>query len=102
MLYTVEEILVQCFWNCFQLQDQVSANLRMSPSKKKVAKPTEVSLVSSPKVELKDELPKDELPKDENKLFDEDDNIGTSTLSGLSITSEEKDKPSIRLRWVKS
>ena len=54
----------------------MSVNLRMAPSKKKVVKPKEVSLESSPK----DELPKVELPKDENKLFDEDNDIGTSPL----------------------
>ena len=58
----------------------------MAPSKKKVAKPKEVSLESPPK----DELPKGELPNDENKLFDEDDDIGTSTLPGLSIASDEE------------
>ena len=48
----------------------------MPPSKKKLLKPKEVSLDSP----LKEEAPNIELPNDENKLFDVDDNVGTSTI----------------------
>ena len=61
----------------------------MAPSKKKVAKPKEVSLESPPKTEL----PNAELPKDENKLFDEDDELGTSSRPDLSIASEKQETP---------
>ena len=59
----------------------------MAPSKKKAAKPKEISLEACPK----DELPKVELPKDENKLIDEDDDVGTSSVPELSIASEEEE-----------
>ena len=61
----------------------------MAPSKKMKVKPKELSLESPPK----DKLPKIELLKDENKLFCEDDNIGTSTVPALSIASEEEEIP---------
>ena len=48
----------------------------MLPSKKKAAKPKEVSLEMPPK----DEFTKSTLTKDENKLFDEDDELVTSTI----------------------
>ena len=57
----------------------------MSPSKKKLVKPKVVSLDSPPK----EELPKVELPNDENKLFDVDDDVGTSALPALSVASED-------------
>ena len=54
----------------------------MTPSKKKLLKPKEVSL-DSPIVEL---------PNDENKLFDEEDDVGTSTITDLSLPSEDEDE----------
>ena len=59
----------------------------MSPSKKKLLKPKEVSLDSPPKKET----PNIDLPKDENKLFDVDD-VGTSTIADLSVPSEEEEE----------
>ena len=58
----------------------------MSPSIKKVAKPKEISPETPPKTER----PMVELPKDENELFDQDDDLITSTLPDFSIASEEK------------
>ena len=55
----------------------------MASSKKKVVKLNEVSLESS----QKEELPMVELSRNENKLFDEDDDIGTPTVPELSIAS---------------
>ena len=60
----------------------------MTPSKKKLLKPTEVSLDPSIKVET----PIVELPNDENKLFDEEDDVGTSTIPDLSIPSEDEEE----------
>ena len=57
----------------------------MKSSKKKLLKPKEVSLDPSIKVET----PIVELPNDENKLFDEDDDVGTSTIPDLSPPSED-------------
>ena len=61
---------------------------RMPPSKKKLLKPKEVSLEST----LKDEAPNIELPNDENKLFDVDDGVGTSTIPDLSVPSEDEEE----------
>ena len=41
---------------------------------------------------LKDEAPNIELPNDENKLFDVDDDIGTSTIPDLSVPSEDEEE----------
>ena len=60
----------------------------MPPSKKKLLKPKEVSLETS----LKDEAPNIELPNDENKLFDVDDDIGTSSIHDLSVPSEDEEE----------
>ena len=60
----------------------------MSPSKKKLLKPKEVSLESS----LKDEAPNIELPNTENELFDVDDDVGTSTIPVLSVPSEDEEE----------
>ena len=57
----------------------------MSPSKKKVAKPEEVSLEVTPQAVP----PKVELPNDENKLFGEDDDQATSCIPDLSMEPEE-------------
>ena len=57
----------------------------MPPSKKKLLKPKEVSLDSPPK----EETPNIELQNDENKLFDVDDNVGTSPTADLSVPSED-------------
>ena len=57
----------------------------MTPSKKELLKPKEVSLDPS----LKEETPIIELPNDENKLFDEDDDVRTSTIPDLSVPSED-------------
>ena len=59
----------------------------MTPSKKKLPKPKEVSLDPS----LKEETPIIELPNDENKLFDEDDDVRTSTIPDLSLPSEDEE-----------
>ena len=60
----------------------------MPPSKKKLLKPKEVSLESS----LKDEAPNIELPNTENELFDVDDDVGTSTISVVSVPSEDEEE----------
>ena len=60
----------------------------MSPSKKKLLKPKEVSLDSPPK----EDTPNIELPNDENKLFAVDDDVGTSTIADLSVPSEDEEK----------
>ena len=41
---------------------------------------------------LKDEAPNIELPNDENKLFDVDDDVGTSTIPDLSVPSEDEEE----------
>ena len=38
------------------------------------------------------ETPIIELPNDENKLFDEEDDVGTSTILDLSLPSEEEEE----------
>ena len=60
----------------------------MPPSKKKLLKPKEVSLDSPPK----EETPNIELPNDENKLFDVDDDVGTSIIADLSVPSEVEEE----------
>ena len=60
----------------------------MPPSKKKLLKPKEVSLDSP----LNEETPNIELPYDENKLFDVDDDVGTSTIPDLSVPSEDEEE----------
>ena len=57
----------------------------MATSKKKAAKPKNVYLESNPP----DELPKFTLSCNENKLFDEEDDVGVSTIHDLSIAKEE-------------
>ena len=62
----------------------------MAPSKGMVVRPKEVSLESPPKTEL----PEVKLPKDENKLFDEDNELGASTIPDLaSVALEEEEIP---------
>ena len=39
---------------------------------------------------LKEETPNTELLKDENKVFDVDDDVGTSTIPDLSVSSEDE------------
>ena len=60
----------------------------MSPSKKKLLKPKEVSLDSS----LKEETTIVELPTDQNKLFDVDDDVGTSTIPDISLPREDEEE----------
>ena len=60
----------------------------MTPSKKKLLKPKEVSLDSF----LTVETPTVELPNDENKLFDKDDDTGESTIPDLSLPSEDEEE----------
>ena len=60
----------------------------MTPSKKKLLKPKEVSLDPSIKVET----PIIELTNDENKLFDEEDNDVTSTIPDLCLPSEDEEE----------
>ena len=57
----------------------------MTPSKKKSLRPKEVSFDPS----LKVETPTIELP---NKLFDEEDDVGTSTIPDLSLPSEDEEE----------
>ena len=40
----------------------------------------------------KDETPNIELPNDENKLFDADNDVGTSTIADLSVLSEDEEE----------
>ena len=40
----------------------------------------------------KDETPNIELPNDENKLFDVDDDVGTSTIADLSVHCEDEEE----------
>ena len=60
----------------------------MPPCKKKLIKPKEVSLDSP----LNEEAPNIELPTDENKLFDVDADVGTSTIPDLSVPSEDDEE----------
>ena len=60
----------------------------MTPSKKKLLKPKEASLHPS----IKMETPIVELPNDENKLFDEEDDVGTPTTPDLSLPNEDEEK----------
>ena len=41
---------------------------------------------------IKEGAPNIELPNDENKLFDVDDDVGTSTIPDLSVPSEDKEE----------
>ena len=41
---------------------------------------------------LKEETPIVELENDENKLFDEGDDVGTSTIPDLSLPSEDEEE----------
>ena len=41
---------------------------------------------------LKVETPTVELPNDENKLYYEDDDVGTSTIPDLSLPSEDEEE----------
>ena len=59
----------------------------MTPSNKKLLKPKEVSLDPS----LKEKTPIVELTNNENKLFDVDDDVGTSTITDLSLPSEDEE-----------
>ena len=60
----------------------------MPPCKKKLIKPKENSLDSP----LNEEAPNIELPNDENKLFDVDADVGTSTIPDLSVPSEDEEE----------
>ena len=60
----------------------------MRPSKKNLLKPKEASLDPSIKVETHII----ELPKDENKLFDEEDDVGASIVPDLSLPSEDEEE----------
>ena len=60
----------------------------MTPPKKKSLRPKEVSLDPSIKVETSII----ELPNDENKLFDEEDDVGTSTIPDLPLPSEDEEE----------
>ena len=62
----------------------------MTPSKKKSLRPKEVSLDPSIKVET----PIVELPNDENKLFDEEDDVGNSIIPDISLPSEDEEEGS--------
>ena len=63
----------------------------MTPSKRKSLKPKEVSLETS----NKEDTPKLELPNDDNKLFDEEDDFGNSTIPDLSLPSEDEEDRNI-------
>ena len=41
---------------------------------------------------LKEETPIVRLPNDEDKLFDEDDDVGTSSIPDLSLPSEDEEE----------
>ena len=69
-------------------QGQDKHTFRMPLTKKKLLKPKKVSLDSPPK----NETPNIELQNDENKLFDVDDDVGTSTIADLSVPSEDKEE----------
>ena len=58
----------------------------MTPSKKKLLKPKEVSLEPS----LKVATPIVELSNNKNKLFDENDDVGTFTITDLSLPKEDE------------
>ena len=58
----------------------------MTPFKKKLLKPKEVSLETP----NKEETPTILLPNNENKLFDEEDDAGNSTIPDLSLPSEDE------------
>ena len=60
----------------------------MTLSNKKSLRPTDVSLDPSIKVET----PIIELSNDENKLFDLEDDVGTSTMPDLSLPSEDEEE----------
>ena len=60
----------------------------MPPSKKNLLKPKHVSLDSY----SKEETPNIKLPNDENKMFDVDDDVGTSTIADLSVPSEVEEE----------
>ena len=60
----------------------------MTPSKKKLLKPKEVSL--DPLIEV--ETPTVELPNNEKKLFDEDDDVWTSSIPNSSLPSEDEEE----------
>ena len=61
---------------------------RMTPSKKKVLKPKQVSLDPC----IKAETATIRHPNDENKLFDEEDDVGTSAIPNLSLPSEDEEE----------
>ena len=67
----------------------------MSPSKMKVRKPKEVFSKATPQAVT----PKVEHPNDGNKLFDEDDDHGTSTIPDLSTEPKEVKEPSLIGVW---
>ena len=60
----------------------------MPPSKNKLLKPKDISLDSPPK----EETPIIELSNDENKLFDVDDDVGTSIIADLSVIGEDEEE----------
>ena len=60
----------------------------MTPPKKKSLRPKEVSLDPFIKVET----PIIELPNNENKLFIEEDDVGTSTIPDLSLPIEDEEE----------
>ena len=60
----------------------------MTPSKKKFLKPKKISLDPS----LKEETPIVELPSDGTKLFDEDDDVWTSTIPDFPVPSEDEEE----------
>ena len=48
---------------------------------------------------IKVETPIIELPNDENKLFDEEDDVGTSTIPDLSLPSEDEEEVKSNNVW---
>ena len=60
----------------------------MTPSKRKTLKPKEVYFETS----NKDDNLKLEIPNDESKLFDEEDDVGNSTIADLSLPSEVEEE----------
>ena len=85
-----QEQRVQTLYSYYLLPSQGKDRyiFRMTPSKYMSFKPKEVSLDPSFKVET----PTVELPNDGNKLFDEDVDVGTTTIPDLSLPSEDEDE----------
>ena len=72
-----------------------SPSLRQVHLQDATIKPKEVSLDSP----HKEDTPNIELPNNENKLFDVDDDVGTSTIPDLSVPSEDEEEVKFNDVW---